>query len=684
MRSMLLTLTLLGASAMAPAQPINLQEYYPTGEGDSWTYQFHAYQPDGQVNYTTKTFTIKGELDMPDGTKAKRLIDQRGWYYIFRIEADRYLHYGEEEDKGLVTNEPPFEFYNSRNAFGKTYQNVHKISDGTARGSEVVLNGYESISTPAGEFKDCLKATFTYINPGGSTFTSTTWMAKGIGPVKKEFTIYSPKAGQTLRFDRELISAKVGGKAIGSMVTADIGPYFPFYQADEWTYEWTYITADGQKRTEDRTRSFAGTDFAGRTAAYKLVDNKGSYQLYTYDPANGIQMHSSFENRPGGQILSYQPAVSIVRAHQVFGRDYKWSEPMVDQPEGTTDRTKRLQKWTSRVDGIETLETPMGTFEVLKATLSWETAKSLSTQTYYFAKGVGIVGMDYSHVDSITGKRGIALTSRLKKAKLQGDLILKVADVEPHLANRASQKAAELADDPEARAIFRAASENRYIWDNGFPGLTADLEIINLGKPPVMAKVSIDKNLTLDFDCPKCDGTLRSEAKAYVSQFVTHRAAESFEDKYGVGKAGFKMVNNKRPDGMVEVKVDGDTAMGSWYLLDPKKKEVKKLTRKLGGPIEFLINQERNIRTEDGRYIANYYPVEFYMMMGDKKIPLGTVIYDDLFQKNGKWWMPVHRTVKGEMPQMDRTLTKVDIEMNFKNVKYMGAATTAAGSNPQN
>jgi Protein of unknown function (DUF3386) len=681
MRSLLLTLALTGAAAAASAQPINLQEYYPTGEGDSWTYQFHTYQTDGQVNYATKTFTIKGELEMPDGTKAKRLIDQKGWYYILRIEADKYLHYGEEEDKGLITNDPPFEFYNARNAFGKLYQNVHKISDGTARGTEVVFDGYESVSTPAGEFKDCLKSTFKYINPGGSTFTSITWLAKGVGPVKKEFMIYSPKAGQTLRFDRELISAKIAGKQVGGAVMANIGDYFPFFQADEWTYEWSYTMADGAKRTEDRTRSFAGTDFAGRTAAYKLIDNKGSYQLYTYDPNEGIQMHSSFENRAGGQILSYQPAVAIVRPNQVFGKDYQWSEPMVDQPEGVTERTRRLQKWTSRVDGFETLETSMGTFEVLKTTLSWETTKSLSTQTYYFAKGVGIVGLDYSHVDSITGKRGIALNARLKKAKLQGDLIQKVADVEPHLASRAARKTAELADDPEARAIFRAASENRYIWDNGFPGLTADLEIVNLGKPMVIAKVSVDKNLVLDFECDKCDGQLRSEAKAYMSQFITHRAPEPFDEKYGVGKAGFKMVNKKRPDGMVEVRVDGDTAMGSWYLLDPKKKEVKKLTRKLGGPIEFMINQERNIRTEDGRYIANYYPVEFFMMMGEKKIPLGTMVYDDLFQKNGKWWMPVHRTVKGEMPNMDRTVSKVDIEMRFKNVKYMGPATASAGGN---
>lgn len=95
---------------------------------------------------------------------------------------------------------------------------------------EVGFDGYESIAFPAGEFKDCLKATFRYINPSGST------------------------------------------------------------------------------RTEERPRSSAATEFEGRTAAYKLIDNLGGYQLYTFDPADGIQMHSSFESRPGGQILAYQPA----------------------------------------------------------------------------------------------------------------------------------------------------------------------------------------------------------------------------------------------------------------------------------------------------------------------------------------------------------------------------------------
>jgi hypothetical protein len=173
----------------------------------------------------------------------------------------------------------------------------------------------------------------------------------------------------------------------------------------------------------------------------------------------------------------------------------------------------------------------------------------------------------------------------------------------------------------------------------------------------------------VDFQCDACGSDLRALARAQISQFVTHRAFEDFEDKYGVGKAFFQMIK-KRPDGMYEIKVDGDTAMGSWYLIDGK--QVRKLTRKLGGPIEFMINHEKNIITEDGRYIANYYPVEFYVKQGENKTPIGTVVFDDKFEKNGKWWLPKHRILKGKMPQPDRSILDVDLEMRFTSVNYQG------------
>ena len=74
-------------------------------------------------------------------------------------------------------------------------------------------------------------------------------------------------------------------------------------------------------------------------------------------------------------------------------------------------------------------------------------------------------------------------------------------------------------------------------------------------------------------------------------------------------RIGCQWWDDCEPDGQVEIKVDGETAMGSWYLIDGK--EVRQLTRKLGGPVKFMIHHEKNIRTEDGRYTPIMYdPIE--------------------------------------------------------------------------
>jgi hypothetical protein len=248
--------------------------------------------------------------------------------------------------------------------------------------------------------------------------------------------------------------------------------------------------------------------------------------------------------------------------------------------------------------------------------------------------------------------------------------VASLSDLEAHVTKAAAARAA-LADDPRAREIFKAAFLNRYVWDGGFPGIKAEVEIIDHGKAPVRAAVTVDKNLVVDFECDACSPDLRALARAQISQYVTHRAAESFDEKYGAGKAYFQLLR-QRPDGTYEIRVEGDTAMGSWYLIDPRTEEVRKLTRRLGGPVEFMINHEKNIKTESGRYIASYYPVDFYMMEGDRKVPLGQVVYDDQFQKNGRWWLPKHRILKGRMPQPDRSILDVNLEMRFVSVKYLG------------
>jgi len=43
----------------------------------------------------------------------------------------------------------------------------------------------------------------------------------------------------------------------------------------------------------------------------------------------------------------------------------------------------------------------------------------------------------------------------------------------------------------------------------------------------------------VDFECGDCGGELRSLVRAQVSQFVTHRVYEPFEEKYAKGGSFF-------------------------------------------------------------------------------------------------------------------------------------------------
>ena len=669
--TLLMVLSTIMIMDTASGRSIDLRDYYPLNDGNKWTYQFRAFQPDGQIKYSIKEYTVTGDLELENGEIVKKLEDHRGWYYLLTIDKDRYLHWGEHENRGLVTNNPPFSFYDTGYTYGKKYAFAHAISDGSARGTEVVFNGYESIRTSAGEFKNCLKSTFTYINPNGSTFESVTWLAKGVGVVKKEFSIFSPKAGQTLRFDRELIHANINGKKVGGKSSPTVDnwkDYFPFYQGDSWTYDWTYTLGNGITKSEDRKREYLGTEFFDTGVAFKLIDNKGSYLYYSAFADRGIMIHGSFENRPGGQVFTYQPAIKLLRPDQVIGREYTWSEPEADQPENV-GRYKRLQHWTSEAEGFQTLETPVGLFNVLRVRLAWSTSKSWVSQWYYLAENIGIVGMDYEAIDKITGKRIISLVARIKEATLQGDSVTNLGELETHVKN-VEAAMAKLKDDPKARKIFKDAFENRYTWKDGFPGLTADLNIINHGKKPVEASITVDRNLVVDFECDDCGGELRSLVRAQVSQFVTHRVYEPFDEKYAKGEAFFQVVK-KRKKGMWEITADGETAMGSWYLIDSKTNEVRQLTRTLGGPVKFMIHHEKNIITEEGNYIANYYPVKFYIEDGENKHNLGEVVYDDKFVKDGKWWLPEHRILKGSLPQPDMSVIDVDLELLFENVTYI-------------
>ncbi len=470
-----------------PLGSVDLREYYPLQEGNTWLYQYKTYRPDGQVQYKLKSQTVAGEFKVSDSLSATKLVEDNGWFYLVSVDATHYRMFGESETRGLETITPPFTFMDVSYVPGNIYRAPHTPSEGAPMFSEATYYGLESVNVPAGSFKNCLKTLFKFTTESGQTFSTITYLAKGVGVVKKEFSIFSPAAGQTIRSEQELIHATMGGKKpVGDAArTVNVAEYFPFHQGDSWTYDWSYRMADGQIKQETRIRTFEGTKFVNAGAAFKLASNRGDYQYYSLD-RGGLRIHESGER---GLTFYFDPPILLARNDLVIGRPYSYS---MREEDGKNWRT-----FTTTLDGFETVSTPMGNFEdCLRVTIGMDGSTSRTKNTYFYGRGVGIVAYLYESMSKKDNRMTIALDGRLKEATIDRNKIATAAEGKALWEKLAAELAAAV-DNPEARRVFREASENRYVWDDAFKGFQADYVMIKDGGPPITGKIKFDPNLNI-------------------------------------------------------------------------------------------------------------------------------------------------------------------------------------------
>src|SRR5262245_54459243 len=287
-----------GARARLSDEEIpNLTDYYPLGVGDNWTYQVKQYRADGEVFHRLRTQFVTGQTKIGEKTVVKKLMDDRGRYFLLSVDDRRLRVHGENEGRGEVKFTPPYTMLDTARAPGKTYAMAHLIGDEPVS-SEGTYYGVESVGAPAGSFRDCLKMRLQITKPSGATTTITSYLAKGVGVVKETYEIFSPAAEQTVRHEIELLHGMVNGKKIGGeeAQTVKIAEYFPYHQGDSWTYDWSYRLANGQTRATERKRWFDGAKFTNSGPAFKLAQSTGEddYVFYTLDK-NGLRLDGSWE-----------------------------------------------------------------------------------------------------------------------------------------------------------------------------------------------------------------------------------------------------------------------------------------------------------------------------------------------------------------------------------------------------
>lgn len=421
-----------------------------------------------------------------------------------------------------------------------------------------------------------------------------------------------------------VVRAAPAGAAAPSPEAAAPAPtdrYFPFRLGDSWTYDWRVEGPRGPAQTLSRTRTFEGTEFVGGGVAFKLVSDDGTYHVYTLRSGK-LQIHSSSE---AGHVLYYDPPLVL------FAPDLKAGKPR------PTDNPETQRKWKTTLVGYEDVTVSLGTFkDCLKIRVEMEAPDHVSDSYHYFAPGVGLVAYQYDLLTPDRRTHEIKVDARLRLARLSGMRIASMADIEK-LA-QAGTLSLGGQDDPSARAVLRRATDNRYTWDEKFPGFHGNFEYKEEGKPSAVGSFEVDRALNVRVTTPT--EAARAQVRSQISSFCNHRKHNPFDLVYA--GASFKK-GATLPDGAAEILAEGDT-MGTTYTV--RKDEILSVGRS-AGRLRFVADNREQLRTEDGRYITVVYDLTYYS--NEDQSPVSREQMEDSYAKVGPYWLPTgRRTTRSE------------------------------------
>lgn len=152
----------------------------------------------------------------------------------------------------------------------------------------------------------------------------------------------------------------------------------------------------------------------------------------------------------------------------------------------------------------------------------------------------------------------------------------------------------------DAQALFRAAYENRYTWDEHFPGFTATVTLTE-GDRCYQGRVTVTADYSVEVTGID-DEQVRESLYNQLRDVIVHRKRNSFEAAHG--KNTFQ-IGATDASGAVEILVSGD-AMGSKYKV--RDNQIVYVSRVMGR-VAFAITHRQALDTGAGYISTNYVAV---------------------------------------------------------------------------
>jgi hypothetical protein len=213
----------------------------------------------------------------------------------------------------------------------------------------------------------------------------------------------------------------------------------------------------------------------------------------------------------------------------------------------------------------------------------------------------------------------------------------------------------------QARDRFRAAYENRYTWDENFPGYTTKLEL-KQGEQVYTGNIRVNSDLSVEVTGIE-DEKVEESVYNHMRDVITHRKRNSFEQAHG--KSSFSL-GEEDSTGAVEILVKGD-AMGSNYKI--RGTEICQVSRVMG-PIAFVINTNESLDTGEGYISTGYNAIFRNSKTNELK---GKREFKESYAKFGDYYLPTHQLIES----IDQDGEKMTIEFIFSEIELLEPAAVA-------
>jgi len=433
----------------------------------------------------------------------------------------------------------------------------------------------------------------------------------------------------------------------------DIAAYVPLDSGRTWTYEWTIRYENGRTETTSRTKSFEGPEFLATGYAYRFMSDLGDYVLLSVD--NGqLRLHGSVETHR--QIrFTFDPPIVLYSPEMEFGRP-----TVITQPGDDTGDTRT---WTTVVDRLEAVTTPMGQFHnCIKIRLAMDSPAVKTKAAYFYARGLGMVAYQYEAWVKNKDRAEVTIDAGLKLAQVSGQTITSAAQLESLKSLNTTRM-----DDPAARKLFQQTYQGLYFWPAKFPGFQADFtqspgapgqSLVEKPRPATSEGAThatrqgvITVSPDLRMKVSGGDKQSQVQVETEMSQFITHLKDKPFDREFKDAVITFA---ERDPVQGTKIHVAAGSAMGTSYGI--KDGEIHQIGHSYGR-VRFLVNHTEFMKTDSGRLIPRRFSIMYYSNETNQLI--AQVDFQDEYVKVENLWLP-RRRIKTETTKQGTTTLVVE------------------------